>query len=54
MIIDNNIDMCVLQEVEIKAGYDVEALSFRGYNLMVENNETNMCTIYSILNVIHQ
>ena len=31
MIIDNNIDMCVLQEVEIKAGYDVEALSFRGY-----------------------
>ena len=37
-ILSNEIDICVLQEIDIPAGYDSDLLSFGSYTLEVEDN----------------
>ena len=38
MLLNEKIDICCLQEIELKNDVDHELLSFPGYSLMVENN----------------
>ena len=47
MIKDNNIDICCIQECEILKDYPSNILSFKNYNLEVENNSIKArCCIY--------
>ena len=47
MIKDNNIDICCIQECEIQKDYPSNILSFKNYNLEVENNSIKArCCIY--------
>ena len=38
MLLNEKIDICCMQEIELKKDIDHELLSFNGYNLMIENN----------------
>ena len=38
IILENEIDICVMQEIDIRKEYDANLLSFRGFNLITENN----------------
>ena len=38
-IVENEIDVCVMQEIDIAPGYDTNLLTFNGYNLLTENSE---------------
>ena len=38
MLLNKKIDICCMQEIELKKDIDHELLSFNGYNLMIENN----------------
>ena len=44
IILENEIDICVLQEIDIKPDYDSTLLSFKGYNLITENNDVKSRT----------
>ena len=37
-ILENGIDICVMQEIDIAPGYDSNLLTFNGYNLLTENS----------------
>ena len=39
VIIDENIDICCLQETDLEPNYPTNLLSFNGYELLSENNE---------------
>ena len=42
-----NIDICCIQECEIKKDYNKDILSFKNYNIEVENNSTkSRCCTY--------
>ena len=47
IIIDNEIDICCLQETEIESNFPMDLLSFKGYNYEGEtNNHKSRCGIY--------
>ena len=48
MIKDNNIDICLLQEVEIEKSYDENLLSDKEYKLEVETNNIKSRTAIAI------
>ena len=52
-ILSNEIDICVLQEIDIPAGYDSNLLSFGGYTLEVEENNVKARTGVYIKNGIN-
>ena len=41
---ENKIDICAMQEIDIPSGYDTTILSFKGYELLTENNDVKMRT----------
>ena len=43
-ITENKIDICCLQEIDIPSNYNHELLTFKGYNLLIENNEVKSRT----------
>ena len=54
VINDKQIAICCLQEVELESSYPMDILSFRGYTLETEWNDTKLrCAIY-IKNIIPQ
>ena len=44
IIKEKDIDICVMQEIDVKAGYDENLLSFGGYTILVENNDVKSRT----------
>ena len=52
LIIENEIDICVLQEIDLMKGYDVSLLSFKGYNFITEENTVKSRTGMYIKNGI--
>ena len=40
----NKIDICAMQETDITTGNDTNTLSFKGYELITENNNVKMRT----------
>ena len=44
IIMENKIDICAMQEIDIPSGYDTSILSFKGYELLTENNDVKMRT----------
>ena len=44
IIKENEIDICAMQEIDIPADYDTSILSFKGYDLITENNNAKMRT----------
>ena len=47
MIKQHNIDICCLQEIDVKKDYNVDILSFKGYTLLRENNTVkSRCGVY--------
>ena len=49
---EQGIDICVMQEIDVPAGYDESWLSFKGYNLLTECNEIKSRTGIYIKNGI--
>ena len=39
---ENKIDICALQEIDLPTGYNNTLLSFKGYDLLTENNDAKM------------
>ena len=39
IILENKIDICAMQEIDLPTGYNVDILSFKGYELITENND---------------
>ena len=51
--LENKIDICVMQEIEIMPEYNTGLLSFKGYTLIKEKNEVKMRTGMYIRNGIN-
>ena len=54
MIKDHNIDICCIQECEIRKDYPKDLLSFKNFNIEVEQNSVKArCCIYVKDNVVY-
>ena len=50
IILEHEIDICVLQEIDVPPDIDTGLLSFRGYSILLENNNVKARTgIYNAL-----
>ena len=52
IIKNEQIDICCMQEIDIPLGYNCNLLSFKGYNLITENNNVKSRTGLYIKNGI--
>ena len=53
IILENEIDICTMQEIDLPAGYDENLLTFKGYSLITENNNVKQRTGIYIRNGIN-
>ena len=53
IILENKIDICAMQEIDLPTGYNTNLLSFKGYELLTENNDVKLRTGVYIRNDIN-
>ena len=53
IILENEIDICAMQEIDIPSGYDTNILTFKDYGPITENNDLKQRTGMYIQNGIN-